>query len=326
MNLGAFLHSGLPALWGLPASGLRLGGPLGPGRVALSRLGLCFDLPQSGEHSSSGAPPEALEVPSEDFRIVIGIQGSIADDLCRVPIEVGRFGFCGDLAPFSHNGSVVRLFDAKPLEAIASMVGNNFKAIFSHRSFYTNYSRLELRPNVRRLVSPLVRGLNGAQGIGTEPRKALMLRSKVPQVKVSAEKRETSLLDLGQIRSMVFTRQRVLRRNWPSKWSSNRRDLTLRRAYYVWRWARFHGGADTRLPLTASHICDDDPELDVLDELANRIALEVFGTNMAGANRWREILTGKKTPKSPIPFAFHVMPGNSNGNPRSLGPKKRFVC
>ena len=39
------------------------------------------------------------------------------------------------------------------------------------------------------------------------------------------------------------------------------------RAYYVWRWARFHGGVDVTLPMVASTLLGSDPyrkELDVL--------------------------------------------------------------
>jgi len=58
------------------------------------------------------------------------------------------------------------------------------------------------------------------------------------------------------------------------------------RAYYVWRMARFHGGADMRMPIVCSILIDGDPYVDVLDNMADEIAKEVFGTNMAAAERW----------------------------------------
>jgi hypothetical protein len=148
-----------------------------------------------------------------------------------------------------------------------------------------------------------------------------MARSKSPQIKVSAEKHGAFLPDADSIRSMVFT-PRGLRKAWPRKWSPPSRDSTLRRAYYVWRWARFHGGDDTRLPMLASTLCAEDSDLNSLDTLANRIALEVFGKDMIGSDRWREVLIGKKLAKAPIPFSSKALPGNNNG---SKSTNKQFV-
>ena len=58
------------------------------------------------------------------------------------------------------------------------------------------------------------------------------------------------------------------------------------RAYYVWRLARFHGGADVTMPITAMFDNEGDPYLKKLDELADAIAKRVFGTDMAAAHRW----------------------------------------
>lgn len=62
------------------------------------------------------------------------------------------------------------------------------------------------------------------------------------------------------------------------------------RAYYVWRIARFHGGADVTLPMMATLSLGRDPWKPELDALADRIASEVFGTRLAGASRWATAL------------------------------------
>jgi hypothetical protein len=68
------------------------------------------------------------------------------------------------------------------------------------------------------------------------------------------------------------------------------------RAYYVWRWARFYGGADVTLPMTAQYAVHGDPFDDVLRALAERVAAHVYGTKSAGPARWREVLTGEPAP------------------------------
>lgn len=62
------------------------------------------------------------------------------------------------------------------------------------------------------------------------------------------------------------------------------------RAYYVWRLARFHGGADTTMPMTAELFSRGDPYRDRLDLLADAVAKRAFGTNMAAARLWGRAL------------------------------------
>lgn len=62
------------------------------------------------------------------------------------------------------------------------------------------------------------------------------------------------------------------------------------RAYYVWRLARFHGGADVTMPIVASVLNHDDPWIGDLDAIAEAMAKEFFGTDMAAANRWGRLL------------------------------------
>lgn len=62
------------------------------------------------------------------------------------------------------------------------------------------------------------------------------------------------------------------------------------RAYYVWRMARFHGGADIRMPILSGLLAEGDPYISVLDAMADEIAKSVFGTDMAAAEKWHGTL------------------------------------
>lgn len=62
------------------------------------------------------------------------------------------------------------------------------------------------------------------------------------------------------------------------------------RAYYVWRMARFHGGADVTMPMGASMDVRNDPFRVELDTMADTVARMVFKTDLAGAHRWGRVL------------------------------------
>lgn len=64
------------------------------------------------------------------------------------------------------------------------------------------------------------------------------------------------------------------------------------RCYYVWRLARFHGGKDVCLPMSAEMEIAGDPYRDVLDELARLIAKAYFGSGNVGAARWQQAMYG----------------------------------
>lgn len=64
------------------------------------------------------------------------------------------------------------------------------------------------------------------------------------------------------------------------------KDKDARRAYYVWRLARFHGGKDVTTPMTASMFSTGDPFLVELDALSDAVAKRAFGTDLAAAYRW----------------------------------------
>jgi hypothetical protein len=92
-------------------------------------------------------------------------------------------------------------------------------------------------------------------------------------------------LDRDAIRSRIIRRDGELRRSAP-----HCRDLTGRRAYYVWRLARFHGGADTCMPIKAETLNHGDPFLHALEEMADAHAREFFGSDMGAARRWAGLL------------------------------------
>jgi len=62
------------------------------------------------------------------------------------------------------------------------------------------------------------------------------------------------------------------------------------RAYYVWRMARFHGGADVCMPVVAEAEIHGDPYQQELDCFAEMVAKRFFGTDMAAVYRWAPLL------------------------------------
>ena len=60
------------------------------------------------------------------------------------------------------------------------------------------------------------------------------------------------------------------------------------RAYYVWRYARFHGGKDTRWPVLAEMgVRHESEEMrNFLHALAETAAKRYFGTDMGAAAAW----------------------------------------
>jgi len=62
------------------------------------------------------------------------------------------------------------------------------------------------------------------------------------------------------------------------------------RAHFVWRLARFHGGADVTMPIGAETEISGDPWHKELDALPGLVAKRVFGSDMAAASRWGRLL------------------------------------
>ena len=82
---------------------------------------------------------------------------------------------------------------------------------------------------------------------------------------------------------------------WNNKDRNRYSDVNAGRAYYVWRLARFHGGADVTMPMTADMVTRGDPFKAELDVIADHVAKVFFGTNMAGAARWAPLLGSNLT-------------------------------
>lgn len=78
--------------------------------------------------------------------------------------------------------------------------------------------------------------------------------------------------------------QRNLRKAWAGR--EHFRDHEVARQYYCWRLARFHGGVDMTMPMTAGLVMRADPFKPELDKLADEVAKTFLGTDLAGAARW----------------------------------------
>ena len=104
-------------------------------------------------------------------------------------------------------------------------------------------------------------------------------------------------IDLKVITDPILTgksgsKGRKFRASWPSKlnpWRNKERANI--RAYYIWRHARFYGGADVTLPMTAIDTSMGDPFVKELDYIARTVAKKFFGTAIAGTSRWGRLLT-----------------------------------
>lgn len=80
------------------------------------------------------------------------------------------------------------------------------------------------------------------------------------------------------------------------------------RAYYVWRMARFHGGADVTLPMMAASGVSADPYLPELDQIAEGVAKAIYGTDKAAAYRWAPLIG------NPVGSAPAGLPATAYGN------------
>ncbi len=96
------------------------------------------------------------------------------------------------------------------------------------------------------------------------------------------------------------------------------------RGYYVWRIARFSGGADVTMPIMASVGVRHDPFKRELDVLADAVAREVFGTDVAAAHRWGRALghLGRDLPGLPA-SAYPSGPVADEDKPEEEGEELR---
>lgn len=75
-----------------------------------------------------------------------------------------------------------------------------------------------------------------------------------------------------------------LKKSWAG--SKHYEDRFEAQAYYVWRLARFHGGQDVRLPMTAEMIVRGNPYRKELEAFSALVAQHAFGTDKAARYRW----------------------------------------
>lgn len=97
-------------------------------------------------------------------------------------------------------------------------------------------------------------------------------------------------VDEGKVMARILATQGKNKGKLRSSMTSSFSDRDEARAYYVWRLARFHGGKDVTMPVTADLGVRGDPFKDVLDRLADVVARQSFGTDMAAALRWGRAL------------------------------------
>jgi hypothetical protein len=95
------------------------------------------------------------------------------------------------------------------------------------------------------------------------------------------------------------------------------------RAYYVWRMARFHGGADVTMPMTAAFGVTGDPYVPYLDVVAEKVAQRVYGSDMAGSIRWAYAM-GHEVSDSYINGSAIVPPSALPGGPVVLDGNKPY--
>lgn len=94
------------------------------------------------------------------------------------------------------------------------------------------------------------------------------------------------------------------------------------RIYFVWRLARFHGGADVCMPMTAEMVTHNDPCKKELDALAEAVARKAFGTDMAAAYRWGQALgVVKEAPEGLPPSAYTSGPVADENKPAWESPE-----
>ena len=77
-------------------------------------------------------------------------------------------------------------------------------------------------------------------------------------------------LDAAAVLAAVHTTRgaRRLRASMTSPVGRGLANVAAVRAYYVWRLARFHGGADVTMPMMANLLIEGDPALPDLERLA----------------------------------------------------------
>ena len=108
---------------------------------------------------------------------------------------------------------------------------------------------------------------------------------------------------------------RRFRKSPPELWKQGNQGIANRRAYYVWRMARFHGGADVTMPMVADLFCGRDAYRPELDAYADALAKKVYGTNLAAVHRWYNALGGNANIKGLPDSAYSGGPVHDGNKP-----------
>jgi hypothetical protein len=111
--------------------------------------------------------------------------------------------------------------------------------------------------------------------------------------------RHTNKTELDRVLFLIISQQGKSKGRLKSSWSwakqkelTGHERVTFNRAYYVWRWARFHGGEDVTLPFNANFIGGSDPCKEALDRWSETVAKRAFGSDKVGAQRWHDAFYG----------------------------------
>lgn len=133
-------------------------------------------------------------------------------------------------------------------------------------------------------------------------------------------------LDIKALVDSVFTTKggkKSFRKSFPSK-LNRYQDKFAARSYYIWRLARFHGGADVTMPVTADMVTGGDPFKKELNLVAEYVARAVFGTDEAAVTRWGLALgLINEAPKGLPATAYECGPVTDGNKPAFEAPELR---
>jgi hypothetical protein len=97
-------------------------------------------------------------------------------------------------------------------------------------------------------------------------------------------------VDVAALRDAIMASKGKNKGKLRASMVSPREGIEAKRAYYVWRLARFHGGADVTMPVMAGMLVRHDPYQPLLDSLSEVVAKQAFGTDLAAARVWGRAL------------------------------------
>jgi hypothetical protein len=101
---------------------------------------------------------------------------------------------------------------------------------------------------------------------------------------------EFPAVDIDKLRETILATKGKNKGKLRASMASPTSGMEAKRAYYVWRLARFHGGADMTMPVMADLLIRHDPFKPLLDAIADAVAKITFKTDLAAAYRWGRAL------------------------------------